>query len=564
LRFINRFLNIFMTESTYLHELVSVAANRSPLDTALVHEDLSLNYADLYSRMHAFSSGLLGLGLKRGERVGIYLDKRFENVVACFGTAMAGCVFVPINPLLKPEQVAYLMGDCNIRLLVTTVDRYSSLHGVLGQCNDLFQIAIVGPGLEIDSKNTGELCGYEVIHWNQLLGGPTLPGHRVIDTDMVAILYTSGSTGQPKGVVLSHRNMVVGAKSVASYLENKATDRLLAVLPLSFDAGFSQLTTAFHAGAAVVLLNYLMPRDVLNILRKERITGLTAVPPLYIQLAALEWPPEISTRLRYFANTGGRMPLEVLTALRKHLPRAQAFLMYGLTEAFRSTYLPPQEIDRRPDSIGKAIPNVEIGIIRDDGSACGVNEPGELVHRGALVSLGYWNDPVKTAERFKLLTGNFPGRPSGLPLPEYAVYSGDTVRQDAQGFLYFMGRKDEMMKVAGYRISPSEVEEILYATQMVRECVAFSVAHPVYGSAIQVIAAQAHQISPSAENDLKNECRRRMPSYMVPEGIHWIEGALPRNPNGKIDRKLLIAAWHARRLLTAGPAFEQHLSEASL
>jgi acyl-CoA ligase (AMP-forming) (exosortase A-associated) len=553
-----------MNESTYLHDLVSISAQRSPLDVALIHGDLRLTYGDLNSRILAFSSALLRCGLKRGDRVGIYLDKCFETVISCFGTAMAGCVFVPINPLLKPDQVAYLMRDCNIRTLVTTQDRRISLGSVLEQCHDLFQMVIVGPTVGTEPAEIGKSCGYRVIHWSQCLEGPALPGHRVLDSDMVAILYTSGSTGQPKGVVLSHRNMVVGAKSVASYLENQASDRLLAVLPLSFDAGFSQLTTAFHAGAAVVLLNYLMPRDVLNILCKERITGLTAVPPLFIQLAALAWPPEISTHLRYFANTGGRMPLEVLTSLRQHLPKAQAFLMYGLTESFRSTVLPPTEIDRRPDSIGKAIPNVEIGVIRDDGSACGANEPGELVHRGALVSLGYWNDRIKTAERFKLLPDNFPGRTSGLPLPEYAVYSGDTVRLDEEGFLYFIGRKDEMMKVSGYRISPNEVEEILYATKMVGECVAFAVAHPVYGSAIHVIAVQAHQMGSSTENDLKKECRLRMPSYMVPAGIHWVKGPLARNPNGKLDRKKLIAAWHEQQHLTPDASFEQHLSEASL
>jgi acyl-CoA synthetase (AMP-forming)/AMP-acid ligase II len=206
--------------------------------------------------------------------------------------------------------------------------------------------------------------------WDDLLqpGGPC--GHRVIDTDMAAILYTSGSTGKPKGVVLSHRNMVAGAKSVASYLENTADDTLLAALPLSFDAGFSQLTTAFHAGARVVLLNYLLPQDVLKALARERVTGLTAVPPLYIQLSELEWPTAIGEQLRYFANTGGRMPRETLTALRKRLPKSKPYLMYGLTEAFRSTYLPPEEVDRRPDSIGKAIPNAEILVLRDDGTPC--------------------------------------------------------------------------------------------------------------------------------------------------------------------------------------------------
>jgi acyl-CoA ligase (AMP-forming) (exosortase A-associated) len=382
--------------------------------------------------------------------------------------------------------------------------------------------------------------------WAGCLDAPPGAHHRIIDTDMVAILYTSGSTGKPKGVVLSHRNMVLGAKSVASYLGNHAGDTLLAALPLSFDAGFSQLTTAFHSGSRVVLLNYVLPRDVLRAMEREKVTGLTAVPPLYIQLAALKWPEAIAANLRYFANTGGRMPLETLTLLRQHLPRSQPFLMYGLTEAFRSTYLPPEEVDRRPDSIGKAIPNAEILVLREDGTPCDADEPGELVHRGGLVGLGYWNDAAKTAERYKPLPAGGPWREAGLQLPEFAVFSGDTVRRDAEGFLYFIGRRDEMIKTSGYRVSPAEVEEILYATRHVGECVAFGVEHAVLGQAIQVIAtAPAGQDSVDLAA-LQAQCRTRMPAYMVPAGIDIRVGPLPRNPNGKIDRKLLSTEWVAR------------------
>jgi acyl-CoA ligase (AMP-forming) (exosortase A-associated) len=303
--------------------------------------------------------------------------------------------------------------------------------------------------------------GVQLLSWRECMReAPQTALHACIDSDVAAILYTSGSTGRPKGVVLSHRNLVAGATSVASYLHNNADDTLLAVLPLSFDAGFSQLTTAFLVGARVVLLNYLLPRDVLQAMVRERVTGLTAVPPLYLQLVGLTWPESIADHLRYFANTGGRMPRETLDQLRARVPAAKPYLMYGLTEAFRSTYLPPEEVDRRPDSIGKAIPNAEILVLRDDGSPCEVDEPGELVHRGALVGMGYWNDIEKTAERYKPLPVHAPGREAGLVLPEIAVFSGDTVRQDEDGFLYFIGRRDEMMKTSGYRVSPTEVEEI--------------------------------------------------------------------------------------------------------
>jgi len=530
-----------MPESHLLHELVSVSAWQRPDAQALKHADAGLAYAQLQAAVAGFASAAVGLGLQRGERVGIYLEKRIETVVASFGATAAGGVFVPMNPLLKAEQVAFIARDCEVRVLVTSPERLQLLLPVLAQCESLRHVVLTEPAQTAPALPPQVACHV----WAELLQAAPAAGHRVIDTDVAAILYTSGSTGRPKGVVLSHRNMVAGAKSVASYLGNHGGDTLLAALPLSFDAGFSQLTTAFHSGARVVLLNYLLPRDVLKTLAREQVTGLTAVPPLYIQLAALEWPEDINKHLRYFANTGGRMPRETLNLLRAKAPAAKPFLMYGLTEAFRSTYLPPEEVDRRPDSIGKAIPNAEILVLREDGSECAPDEPGELVHRGALVGQGYWGDAEKTAERYKLL----PGREAGLQLPEYAVFSGDTVRRDAEGFLYFIGRRDEMIKTSGYRVSPTEVEEALYATRLVGECVAFGVEHATLGQSIQVIASAPDGSAALDAAALSAACRLHLPAYMVPAGFEAMAGPLPRNPNGKIDRKLLATAWLERQEL---------------
>lgn len=523
-----------MPESTLLNELVAAAAERTPDARALSHGSISWSYAQLDAAVRGFAHGLGSLGLGRGERVAIYLEKRVETVVASFGAPATGGVFVPLNPLLKPEQVGFILRDCDVRVLVTSPERLTQLAQVLAQCPALRHVVLTH----------GEGQAPVPVHaWAELLAAPARAGHRVIDTDMAAILYTSGSTGRPKGVVLSHRNLVAGGKSVASYLENRASDTLLAALPLSFDAGFSQLTTAFHSGARVVLLNYLLPRDVLKAMEREQVTGLTAVPPLYIQLTQLEWPAAINEHLRYFANTGGRMPRATLDALRARVPSARPFLMYGLTEAFRSTYLPPEEVDRRPDSIGRAIPNAEILVLREDGTECAPDEPGELVHRGALVGLGYWNDAEKTAERYKPLPLGVGGREGGLQLPEFAVFSGDTVRRDAEGFLYFVGRRDEMMKTSGYRVSPTEVEEILYATGRVGECVAFGVPHDTLGQAIQVIVTPPEGAAELDLAALQADCKARMPAYMVPHGIDARSGPLPRNPNGKIDRKTLSTEW---------------------
>ena len=516
--------------SDLIHELLLHSADRAPHREALAYQTACLDYNALAAQVVGCSSGLLRLGLGRSDRVAVYLEKRIETVVSVFGAAAAGGVFVPVNPLLKPDQVAYILKDCNVRILITSAERLKLLASVLSGCHDLHTILVVGAVGDHEA-----LPSLTTMPWNHMLSAAgQVQAHRVIDTDMAAILYTSGSTGKPKGVVLSHRNMVAGAKSVAQYLENRETDRILSALPLSFDAGFSQLTTAFHAGARVTLINYLLPRDVLDALVQEEITGLTAVPPLWIQLAQLKWPPTVTEHLRYIANTGGHMPKATLDKLRTALPKTLPFLMYGLTESFRSTYLPPAEIDRRPDSIGKAIPNAEVLVVREDGTPCTPGEPGELVHRGALVSLGYWNDTEKTAERFKPV----PNQQTGLVMPEMAVWSGDTVRIDEEGYIYFISRHDEMIKTSGYRVSPTEVEEVVYATGMAAEAAALGIPHPVLGQAIVVIATPRDGGDLDVDN-LLAECKQRLPGFMVPALIKARSGSLPRNPNGKIDRKLM-------------------------
>jgi acyl-CoA ligase (AMP-forming) (exosortase A-associated) len=527
---------------TRLHHLVVEAAARAGHAPAVTYRDATLSYAELWTEAATVAGGLRRLGLARGERVAIYLDKRVETVAAVFGTSAAGAVFVPVNPLLRPGQVGHILADCAVRVLITTPERLALLRDELETCKSVQHVIVVGSG-PAGAEPAGR---YAVVGWDAL--GADVSGADAdvsgvdadatgsevggIDLDVAAIFYTSGSTGRPKGVVLSHRNLLVGAESVAGYLENSAEDVILAALPLSFDAGFSQLTTAFHAGAHVVLMNYLLPGDVPRLCARHGVTGLTCVPPLWIQLADQKWPAEAARGLRYFANTGGRMPRATLDRLRAAFPQARPYLMYGLTEAFRSTFLDPAEVDRRPDSIGKAIPNAEILVVRPDGSLCDPGEEGELVHRGALVALGYWNDPERTAERFRPL----PGRDGDL-LPEIAVWSGDAVIRDEDGFLYFVGRRDEMIKTSGYRVSPSEIEEVVYDTGLVRDAVALGVDDPRLGQRIVVA------VSPASGADVDRgallaELKRRLPLYMVPRDVAVLS-ELPRSPNGKFDRNRL-------------------------
>jgi len=511
-------------------DFIHASAVRTPDAEALVYQDRRLSYADLAREVETWSEALLALEIGAGERVAVYLEKRVEAVAALFGTADAGAVFVPVNPLLKPEQVAYILADCGVRVLVTSSDRLSAMAPALSACASLHSVIVTG---NVTDSLHEQLPGVRLVAAAGLPSPtPPRPRHRRIDSDVAAILYTSGSTGQPKGVVLSHRNLVAGARSVVAYLHNRAEDRILAVLPLSFDYGLSQLTTAFLSGACAVLINYLLPRDILRMVERERITGLAAVPPLWIQLSQLDWS-EAGT-LRYLTNSGGAMPRATVARLRTLVPQAEIYLMYGLTEAFRSTFLPPSELERRPDSIGRAIPNAEVMVVRPDGSLCGPDEPGELVHRGALVALGYWNDPARTAERFRPA----PGRDAGLPLPEIAVWSGDTVKMDAEGFLYYIGRSDDMIKVSGYRVSPTEVEEVVHGAGGVLEAAAVGLAHPVLGQSIAVVAVPLTE-APASAQSIIDACRRALPAYMVPAHVEMLGDSLPRNPNGKIDRKLL-------------------------
>ena len=501
-----------------LHDLLFDQARVAPDTDALSDRKQTLSYAELATVVHQQAALLIRLSLKRQQRLAVYLPKQIELVTTLLATSTAGGVFVPINPLLKPDQVAHILRDCAVSVLVTSSARVTLLQSVLETCPDLETVLRV-EDIADESSNTEA-------------GVLPISG---IDTDMAAILYTSGSTGQPKGVILSHRNLVCGASSVTQYLNNTSDDRILAVLPFSFDYGLNQLTTALKVGACCILMDYLLPRDVIKAVVQERITGLAAVPPLWIQLAQLEWPQAGVDGLRYITNSGGKMPVSTTSQLQIKLKQTDIYLMYGLTEAFRSTYLAPEQLSQRPDSIGKAIPNAEILVVRSDGTLCDDNEPGELVHRGSLVAMGYWNDVEKTAQRFKPC----PNAMTEIPHTEMAVWSGDTVSRDEAGYLYFLHREDDMIKTSGYRVSPTEVESVLYQTDWVDQVAVLGVPHPVLGEAIVAIISvvEGEGLVPDLEA-LTADCKKYLPNFMLPAHFE-IMPVLPRTPNGKIDRKQL-------------------------
>jgi acyl-CoA ligase (AMP-forming) (exosortase A-associated) len=514
-----------------LADLVEASARRDPDAPALTAQATTVSYAALARQVELAAAGLRDLELEPGDRVAVYLDKRVETVVALLGCSRGGYVFVPVNPVLRARQVGHILEDCAVKVLVTSSDRLRALRADLATRKSLRHVVVLGEPVGGDEDSH-----YRVHAWSDVAerrGGEPSPSKGVVDTDVAAILYTSGSTGAPKGVVLSHRNLVVGAASVSTYLGNRPEDRILAVLPLSFDAGLSQVTTGLYAGAHVVLANYLLPRDVVRLCAEYRITGLVCVPPLWIQLAGQRWTAEAVADMRYFANTGGRLPRATLQQLRAIFPSAAPYLMYGLTEAFRSTYLDPAEVDRRPNSIGKAIPNAEILVVREDGSLCGPGEPGELVHRGPLVSLGYWNDPERTTERFRPP----PNRPAELCTPELAVWSGDIVVSDEDGFLYFVGRHDDMIKTSGYRVSPAEIEEVAYETGLVRDAVALGLEDEELGQRV-VLVVTPRDPAGFELAAVRTRLQQELPRYMVPAEV-VVRAELPHSPNGKFDRAAL-------------------------
>ena len=474
-------------------------------DIALVDRSGTLDFAALDAAVGSLAAHLAERAAP-GDRVASWLPKTRTACLIALACARAGLVHVPVNPLLKRAQVAHILADSGARLLVTQPARASLLEPEDRPegCDIVGEAALTAPHPAPLPPSTG-------------------------DTEaLAALLYTSGSTGRPKGVMLSHANLWLGAVAVGHYLRITPEDRTLAVLPLSFDAGLNQLLSTWAAGASAVPLDYLVAGDVVKAIGRHGVTALSGVPPLWIQLAEANWPEETAARLRILSATGGRMPAPLVRRLRALFPQASLHLMYGLTEAFRSTSLDPALADTHPESIGKAIPFAEILVARADGSLAGPDEPGELVHVGPLVAQGYWRDAGRSALRFR-------PAPAGSRLGGTAVWSGDSVVRGADGLLRFVGRDDEMIKVSGNRISPTEIEEAAIASGAVSEAVALGVPDARLGQAIRLVVRGAGDVANDGEARLRTYFKAELPNFQQPRDIVWVE-ALPRNPNGKLDR----------------------------
>jgi acyl-CoA ligase (AMP-forming) (exosortase A-associated) len=483
---------------------------------ALIIRDRVYTYKELNLRISRLASFLRDADLSGGDRVASWTGKGLLACLMPLAAARAQLVHVPVNPLLKPAQALHIMADSGARMLITGKARATSLaENQAGQSAD-FVIA-------------------DDIAVLALLDDETAPGMPPLPADfdcsrLAAILYTSGSTGRPKGVMLSHANLVLGAISVAEYLQLSDDDVTLAVLPLSFDYGQNQLLSAWKAGGCAVPLDYLTARDVIKACAKHQVTTLAAVPPLWVQLVEQLWPTAASAPMRRLTNSGGALTPSLVKQLRGVFgTKTSIYAMYGLTEAFRSTYLDPGLIDSNPTSMGTAIPFAEIMVVRGDGGEAAPGEEGELVHAGPLVAQGYWQDAARTAERYK-------------PAPEFskyggmAVYSGDTVRRDADGLLYFVGRDDAMIKTSGNRVSPTEIEEAAVESGVIWEACALGRKDERLGAVIVLFVRGAD--SGDADNRLRAHLKAVLPNFMQPAQINWLD-EFPKNANGKLDRNAL-------------------------
>ncbi|WP_114228310.1 MULTISPECIES: AMP-binding protein [Sphingomonas] len=460
---------------------------------ALVADGQTMTYADLEQVVGRAAARLRALGLQPGDRVASWMGKTRFACIAPLAAARAGLVHVPINPVLRRAQAEHILADSGAALLVANRAR-------------------------LDSLGDAGVRSVALEDWEE--GDDTLPPSERDPGELCALLYTSGSTGRPKGVMLSHDNLWLGAVSVAHYLGLQADDRTLCVLPLAFDYGQNQLLSTWFAGGCAVAFDYLLPREVVKAVARERITTLAGVPPLWLQLAEQKWDGA-GASLRTLTNSGGHLPEPLVRRLRDLFPQARLHLMYGLTEAFRSASLDPALVDAHPDAVGTAIPFAKLRIVRSDGSRAAPDEEGELVHSGPLVAQGYWNDAERTAQRFR----------------DGEVWSGDRAVIGADGLLRIRGRDDAMIKVSGNRVSPTEVEEAALASGAVADCAAFGVNDERLGQAIVLVAVAKGE---GADERLRAWFTAELPAHLRPSRIAWRD-ALPLSPNGKTDRAALQA-----------------------
>lgn len=512
-----------------LEQFLEETAARLPDKVALICDNRRVTYHEIETEANQIAHGLIAKGVQRGDRVVLFLDNSVEAAIGVWAVLKAGAVFVMANPTTKPDKLTYLLNNSRASCIVAQSKRLRGYESIWSETPHLQNVIVVGRTEEVVD------CTHPLTSWADLVAenqdNVSPPRKRCIDVDLAALVYTSGSTGNPKGVMLTHANMVAANKSITTYLRNTPDDIVLNVLPLSFDYGLYQWLMCCNYGGTLVLeKSFTYPHAILDKIVKLGITGFPIVPTVVAILLQMDLTKYDLSKLRYFSNTGAAFPVEYILKLRKLLPDVTIFSMFGLTECKRVSYLPPEEIDRRTSSVGKAMPNCETMILDDDGNELGPNEVGELVVRGSNVMKGYWEAPELTAIRLK---------PGKIP-HEMWLYTGDLFRSDDEGFLYWVGRKDDIIKSRGEKVSPREVEDVLHQHPQIAEAAVVGVDDPMLGQAVRAVV----RLQPGVEltiRDVQAHCRSFLEDFMVPQQVEFRD-ALPKTPNGKIDKKVLVQA----------------------
>jgi long-chain acyl-CoA synthetase len=506
-----------------LHDFLLNAVARDPHRTALVAGAARMTYCELDQRIRRLAAGLQTRGVRRGDRVAIYLENGIEAVVAFYAALRVGAAFVLINPLTKRDKLTYLLKKTRPGVLVTHPDLLPGAVEAIGASPSLHTVIVADDQLPAVSD-----CRYQTWKEATAEGAPSDPG--TIDVDLASIIYTSGSTGEPNGVMLTHLNMVTAATSVAGYLGLRADDVIFCGLPLAFDYGLYQVLMASLVGATVVIeKSFAFPVKALEVMARERVTVFPGVPTMFSLLMGLVSPANFDLfSLRLITNTAAALPERRIQELRARFPHAALYSMYGLTECKRVTYLPPEQLDVRPTSVGRGMPNSEVWLVDDDDRRLPNGSCGELVIRGSHVMRGYWEQPEATAERLK--PGPYPG--------EMVLYSGDVFRTDSEGYLYFVARKDDIIKSRGEKVSPREVENAIYSIDGVREVAVVGVPDPLLGEAIKafVVLDGGRRYT---ERDVIRHCLAQLENFMAPKFVEFV-AELPRTDTGKVLKRGLV------------------------
>lgn len=527
---------LHLSATPLLHDFLEASARRLPSKVAVVCKGARVTWADLERQANALAHALVESGVERGDRVLIFGDNTVETVVSFWGVLKANAVVSVINPLTKADKLTYYLNDSRAKVMISDMHLASVFADAAPHSKHLARVIVSGA---YDDKRFPHLSN--AMSWAQALetgrqlgekaangahGANQPPGRRCLDVDLAAIIYTSGSTGDPKGVMLTHRNMLTAGTSISTYLEMVEDDVVLAVLPLAFDYGLYQMIMSTRVGARLVLeRSFAFPAQVLKVMSEEKVTGFPGVPTIFAVLAEMKNLRDFDlSSIKFVTNTAAALPVKHITMLRDLFPKARIYSMYGLTECKRCTYLPPADIDRKPTSVGIAIPNTELWLVDPDGKKVGPNTVGQLVIRGATVMKGYWEKPEATAEKLK--PGPVPG--------EFVLYTGDYCKLDDEGYLYFVGRMDDIIKSRGEKVAPKEVETALMNITGVKEAAVIGVPDDILGQAVKAFVVLEQGVT-MTDKDITRECQKRLENFMVPKVVEFI-AELPKTTTGKIKK----------------------------